>query len=76
MHKPKESVVILTEDRSEHIVGVFELLHKHFSSTTSVVRDFREYMKKPEGLLVTSIQEFQGAQARNIIICNMVNSTI
>ena len=32
------------------------------------VREVKEYLKKPEGILVTNITTFGGAQARNIII--------
>ena len=68
IHKPKESVVILLV--KQYSTTIFELLKKSLSSTIPVVRDFKEYMVKPEGILVTSIDKFQGAQARNIIICD------
>ena len=66
---PKESIVILFADlSSQYFSETYDLINKHFSSNRPITRDFNEYIKNPEGILVTSIEEFQGAQARNIII--------
>ncbi len=82
-HAPKESIVILSTCHKIpyklhyfwHIYKTYDLVHTHFSSSRPITRDLTEYIKNPEGILVTSIPEFQGAQARNIIICDEGKST-
>ena len=65
INEPKESIVVLSQE--DYCTELFEVLHKHFSTTMPVVstnipvdRDLKEYMENPEGILVTTIEEFQG----------------
>ena len=63
--------------------NLYKTLQKYFSRNRNVVclprntynddnekqmRQVEEYLEKPEGIIVTDITEFNGAQARNIII--------
>ena len=81
---PGESVVILTENKSKNtfikessIPDAFEqCLRKSFPDRRVLVvdnrkedyQDIQSFLKKPDGILVTSIKNFRGAQARNVIL--------
>ena len=81
---PGESVVILTENKSKNtfikessIPDTFEqCLRKSFPNRRVLVvdnrkedyQDIQSFLKKPDGILVTSIKNFRGAQARNVIL--------
>ena len=89
-HKPHESSLVLTELISSSSENIYNNLKKNFSTNRNVVylpseklpgadyekhiREVKEYIKKPDGILVTDIESFHGAQARNIIIISDYNS--
>ena len=81
-HHQDEPVVVL-HDNSYTTQGLYEKLQKYFSTDRNVVylpkekyytdyerhiSEVKGYLGKPEGILVTDIVSFDGAQARNIII--------
>ena len=82
--QPKESVLVITENMDSRITRkLYTEVQEYFSADRNVVYlpedddyiDYKEnieevkmYLEKPEGVLVTDIQSFHGAQARNIII--------
>jgi hypothetical protein len=80
-HKPQESIVVLHAS-SYSTERLYDKLQKYFSTDRNIVylpklekndnekniREVKEYLEKPEGILVTDIDSFHGAQARNIII--------
>ena len=89
-HKPHESSLVLTELISSSSENIYNNLKKNFSTNRNVVylpseklpgadyekhiREVKEYIEKPDGILVTDIESFHGAQARNIIIISDYNS--
>ena len=71
-YNPQESVVVMNSSKKD-MENIFMTLKKCFSTTHTVIyseesSDFVTYLQKPEGIFVTSILNFQGAQARNIIL--------
>ena len=82
-HKPQKSIVVLHEFSYSETENIYNNLQKYFSTDRNVVylpssihdadyekhiREVKEYLEKPEGILVTDIHSFSGAQAKNIII--------
>ena len=76
----KENVVVMVPYDIKEVVAA--KLKRHFSQSTKVVCcqsptdnvTIKEYLKKPDGIYVTSIEGFQGAQASNMII--ILNETM
>ena len=76
--KPKEPVVVLTYN---YVREIYEDLHTNFSADRNVVYlpdysneydqridEVKRYLNNPEGILIANIENFHGAQARNIIL--------
>ena len=76
-----ESVLVLTQIPIDQ--NIYDNLQEYFSTDCNIVylprtsgsmddekhiREVKEYLEEPEGILVTDIYSFNGAQARNIII--------
>ena len=80
-HKLQESILILVQHSSSS-ENIYDNLQKYFSTDRNIVYlpskkhgdyekhiiEVKEYLEKPEGILVTEIDTFNGAQARNVII--------
>ena len=71
---PLESVVVLLSDDLDSKVVYNEVI-KHFPLDRKIlclhpsedINMVKEYLKRPEGIFITNIRNFQGAQARNVI---------
>jgi hypothetical protein len=80
-HCPKESVLVLADNFINVNLEIYQDLLEYFSTDRNIVfldkdcaddenhsKKTKEYLENPEGVLVTNIKSFGGAQARNIIL--------
>ena len=82
-NKPNEPVLVLTNTNNFKTKKLYNKLFAHFSKDKNVaylprvkyqtdyekyIREVKGYLEKPDGILVTDIDTFHGAQALNIIL--------